>query len=265
MKTWATKLALLVAASFLTMAGTAQAEVRLSFSTGVDYSSGEYGGEETTEVIAVPFGVRLTVDDWTFRASTSYLDITGPADVSEDGETGEGSGVVVREGAERGLGDTRLSVERAFRRIGGTDAYVEVSAQVRLPTGDEERGLGVGTTDYAVVSEVGVSGDGGGIYVSAGYRFLGQRDGGPEREDGMQAGVGAWLPAGNRMRVGAFGNWRQASTEGNDDPANAGAYISYRMSERMRVTFTASGGLSDASPDYMAGIRFNWLPGGLNN
>jgi hypothetical protein len=41
--------------------------------------------------------------------------------------------------------------------------------------------------------------------------------------------------------------------------------VSYRMSERMRVTFTASGGLSDASPDYMAGIRFNWLPGGLNN
>lgn len=265
MKTWASKIALMVAVSFLTMAGTAQAEVRLSFSTGVDYSSGEYGTEETTEVISVPFGVRLTVDDWTFRANSSYLHVTGPADISEDGETGEGSGIVVRDSTEKGLGDTTISVERAFRRIGGTDAYVEVSARARLPTGDEERGLGVGTVDYGLVSEVGFSSDAGGAYVTAGYRFLGQRDNGPDRQDGMQAGIGAWLPAGNRIRVGAFGNWREASVEGNDDPSNAGAYVSYRMSERMRITFTASGGLSDASPDYMAGIRVNWLPGGLNN
>ncbi len=265
MNGWASKFALVVAVSFLALAGTAQAEVRLSFTTGVDYSSGEYGSEETTEVISVPFGVRLSVDDWTFRASSSYLDVTGPADISEDGETGEGSGIVVREGSERGIGDTNISVEKAFRRIGGSDAYVEVSARARLPSGDETRGLGVGTVDYALVTEVGFSGDGGGAYVSAGYRFLGQRDDGPQREDGMQAGVGFWLPAGSRARVGAFGNWREASVEGNDDPATAGAYVSYRMSERLRVTFTASGGLSDASPDYVAGIRFNWLPGALNN
>lgn len=265
MKMWATKLALVVAASFITMAGTAQAEVRLSFSTGVDYSSGEYGTEETTEVISVPFGVRLTVDDWTFRASSSYLHVTGPADISEEGATDGGSGAPVREGTEKGLGDTTISVERAFRRIGGSNAYAEVSARARLPTGDEERGLGVGTVDYALVTEVGVSSDAGGAHISAGYRFLGQRDDGPERQDGMQASIGAWLPAGNLVRVGAFGNWREASVDGNDDPANAGAYVSYRMSERLRVTFSASGGLSDASPDYMAGIRFNWLPGGLNN
>lgn len=265
MKTWASQIALMVAVSFLMMTGKAQAEVRLSFATGVDYSSGEYGSEETTEVISVPFGVRLTVDDWTFRVSSSYLHVTGPADVSEGGETGESSGVVVREGTEKGLGDTTISVERAFRRIGGSAAYVEVSARARLPTGDEERGLGVGAVDYGLVTEVGVSSNSGGAYVTAGYRFLGQRDGGPERQDGIQAGIGAWLPAGNRVRVGAFGNWREASVEGNDDPANAGAYVSYRMSERLRVTLTASGGLSDASPDYMAGIRFNWLPGGLNN
>ncbi len=242
----------------------AQAETRLSFSTGVDYSSGKYGAEEETEVIAVPFGVRLTVDDWTIRASTAYLHVDGPADVSEDGETGDGTGAITRVGADKGLGDTHLSVERAFRRIGGSSAYAEVSARARLPTGDEERGLGVGTVDYALVAEVGVATNAGGVYVSAGHRWLGQRDEGPERQDGAQASVGAWVPVGGRTRVGAFANWREASVEGNDEPANAGAYVSYRMSERLRVTLTASGGLSDASPDAMIGIRFNWLPGALN-
>lgn len=265
MKTRANKIALLVAASFLTMAGAAQAETRLSFSTGVEYSSGKYGGEEDTEVIAVPFGVRLTVDDWTFRASASYLDVTGPADISEDGESAEAPGVVVRDGSDQGFGDTTLSLERAFRQIGGSDAYTAITARVRLPSGDEEKGLGVGAVDYALVGEAGISSDYGAVYVTAGYRFLGERDNGPEREDGALAGVGAWLPVGNRMRVGAFGNWRQASVDGNDDPATAGAYVSYRVAERLRVTFTATGGLSDASPDYMTGVRFNWLPGGLNN
>lgn len=263
MKTRANNIALLVAASFLTMIGVARAETALSFATGVEYSSGEYGGEETTEVVAVPFAVRLTVDEWTFRASSSYLSVTGPADISEDGESG--GSAVVRNGSERGFGDTTLSLERAFRQIGGSDAYAAITARVRLPSGDDDKGLGTGAIDYALLTEVGISNHLGGAYISAGYRFLGERDDGPERQDGMLAGVAAWLPVGNRMRVGAFGNWRQASVDGNDDPATAGAYVSYRVAERLRVTLTATGGLSNASPDYIAGVRFNWLPGGLNN
>lgn len=260
MKSRARKVALLVAVSILVLAGTAQAKTRVSFSTGLDYSSGEYGGTETTEVISAPLGVRFAVDDWSFRASTSYLHITGPADVSEEGEAGGGVGAV-RVGTEQGLGDTTVSVERALRQIGGSDAYLEVSARARLPTGDEERGLGVGAVDYSVVTEAGVSSRRGGFNISVGYRFLGQPDEGPERRDGLQAGAGAWLPVGRRTRIGVYGNWREASVEGNDDPANAGAYVSHRMTQRLRVTFTASSGLSDASPDYTAGVRFSWLPG----
>jgi Putative MetA-pathway of phenol degradation len=261
MKSLARKVALLAAVSILALAGTAEAKTRVSFSTGLDYSSGEYGGTETTEVISAPFGVRFAVDDWTFRASSSYLQVTGPADVSEDGESGEGVGAVTRMGTESGFGDTTVSVERAFRHIGGTDAYVELSARARLPTGDENAGLGVGATDYSVVTEAGVSTRSGGFHLSVGYRFLGQRDEGPERQDGLQAGAGAWLPLGRRTRLGVYGNWREASVEGNDDPANAGAYVSYRATQRLRLTFTAGGGLSDASPEFVTGIRFSWLPG----
>lgn len=266
MKSWASKAALLLAVSILAMAGTAEARAVLSVSAGVDYSSGKYGGEETTEVISVPFAVRLTVDDWTVRASAPYLHVTGPADISDDVEAdGGSSGTVMRDGTEKGIGDTTVSIERAFRRIGGSNVYAEVTARARLPTGDETRGLGVGVVDYGVGAEVGVSTRGGGFHVSGGYRFLGQQESGVDRQDGAVAGAGGWFPVGDRVRVGAFANWREASIEGNDDPATAGGYVSFRMGERLRMTVTASGGLSDASPDYMTGIRFNWLPGGLNN
>lgn len=261
----ARRLALAATVSLLAMTGTAWAESKLSFHAGVEYFAGEYGGDQTTEVIAVPFGVRLTVDEWTLRASASYLDVMGPADIADGGEVdGGSSGTFARDGSDTGISDTTISLERAFRHMGGTDVYTEFNVSARLPTGDETKGLGTGVEDYGVNAEIGVANEGGSFYVSAGYRFLGERDTGPQREDGAQAAIGAWLPIGNRTRVGAFGTWRKAAIEGNDDPALGGAYVSYRMSERMRVTFTASGGLSDASPEYMTGIRFNWLPGGLN-
>lgn len=256
---------LMVAASVFAFAGAAAAETRLTFSTGFNYSSGDYGDVENTEVYAIPLSARLTAGDWSIRVSAPYLQVTGPADIADttdgsasSGGSGTGStGTVARTGTERGIGDTTLSVERTFSRIGGSNAYVEVAARVRLPTGDEDKGLGVGATDYTLNAELGASTRDGGAYVYAGRRFLGDRDD-LDRQDGWQAGFGGWIPVGDQTRVGAFASWREASVEGNDDPAEAGAFVTFRLTEQLRMSVTASGGLSEASPDYSAGIRFTW-------
>ena len=237
----------------------AWAEPRVFVSAGIDYSSGDYGGDEDTDVIAVPLSARLTMGNWAFRVSVPYLQVDGPADVADtlDGGDGGSTGTVVREGTERGFGDTTVSVEHTFRDIGGSHVYVELAARVRVPTGDEDKGLGVGETDYIAATEVGFSSSDGGAYISAGYRFLGNDDH-PDRQDGAQAGVGAWLPAGDNTRIGAFATWREASIDGNDDPATAGAFVSHRLSERLRVSVSAAAGLSDASADYSTGVRLTW-------
>lgn len=251
-----------IAASILAITGVARAETRVSLSTGVDYSSGDYGGDEETNVTSVPLAARITNGDWAFRVSVPYLIIDGPADIAE----GDGDGVagtILRDGTESGLGDTTIAAERTFRRLGGSNAYVELGARVRLPTGDDDNGLGVGETDYTVATELGTSSRKGGVYVSAGYRFLGDSEG-RDRQDGAQAGVGGWLPVGERTRVGAFANWREATFDGNEDPASAGAYVSYRVSDELRVAFNAGAGLSDGSADYTTGVRFTWRPEALN-
>lgn len=260
-------LAALLAAPAVVFAGAAQAETRVSFASGVDYSSGDYGDVTDTEVVSVPLSGRLTSGDWSFRVSIPYLSITGPADVADviegggDGGDGTGSeGTIVRTGTESGFGDTSLSLTRRFRDIGGSESnlYVDVTGRMRLPTGDEETGLGVGATDYALSGEIGNSWDAGGAYVSAGRRFLGERDTGSDRQDGWQARVGGWLRAGEKTRYGAYYSWREASIEGNEDPSEVGANLSHRMSEALRVSVNASAGLSDASPDYSAGVSFTW-------
>ncbi len=255
---------LLITASMFAFASAAQAETRVSFATGVDYSNGDYGGADETEIISIPLSARVSSGNWAVRVTIPYLHVTGPADIADiiDGESGS-VGTTARTDSERGFGDTTVSVERTFRGVGGRNGYLELAARARLSSGDVDKGLGIGATDYTALAEIGTSSRQGGAYLSAGYRFLGDTD--PvDRQDGMQASVGGWLPVSDRVRVGGFANWREASIEGNDDPATAGAYVSYRMTENLRVTLTASGGLSDASADYMTGIRFTWRPGALN-
>ncbi len=267
----ARKIALLVALSSIAFAASAHADTRVSFASGVDYSSGDFGGDDDTEVISIPLRARLTTGNWSFRVSAPYLSITGPADITDvsegggDGDGGSGAnGATTRIGTVRGIGDTTLAVDYRFRRLRGTDAYIELGARARLPTGDEKKGLGSGTTDYTLLTELGVSGDRGGAHVIVGRRLRGDRPG-VDRQDGWQAEIGGWLPASDRTNIGASASWRQPSIEGNEEASEIGAYVSRRMSENLRISINASAGLSDASPDYSTGIRFTWRSEDLNS
>lgn len=256
-------LAALAVAPCIALAETASAETRVSFSSGMDYSSGDYGQTTDTEVVSVPFSARISNRKWSLRASLAYVSITGPADVvdtTDGGDAGGGSGsggTVTRMGTETGLGDTSLTLTRSFSNLGGSHAYLDLSGRVRLPTGDDNKGLGVGTTDYRLNAELGTSGRPGGGYVALGRRFLGDRAG-SDRQDGWQATIGGWLRAGDKTRVGGFYFWRDSSFSGGTDPSELGGYVSYRLTDDLRVSLSASGGLSEASPDFSTGLRFTW-------
>lgn len=241
-----------------TLSGVASAEPRLSFSGGVDYSSGSYGGTADTEIVAAPLSVRLSANEWALRGSIPYLSITGPADVSDD-DGGAGGGASGRTGTESGFGDATISLTGSFRDIRGSDFFFDASGRVKLPTGNEARGLGAGATDYALTGLLGVNADAGSAYVSLGRRFLGERTG-LDRQDGWQTLVGASLRMGEKTAIGASYSWREASVDGGEEPSEIGAFVSYRMTDVLRVSLNAGGGLSDASAEYRLGVRVTWQP-----
>lgn len=80
----------------------------MSASTGVDYSSGDYGAAEDTEILVIPFVLRAPTSNLAFTASVPYIRIDGPAGVvlGPGGEPlpGTGTGAGVREG----IGDLNL-------------------------------------------------------------------------------------------------------------------------------------------------------------
>jgi len=256
--------AAVAAAAILASAGTANAMTRVSFSSGVDYSSGDYGTGSDTEVISVPLSARVTSGDWSVRVSVPYLQISGNAnvvDVTDGGGAETGGGTITRSGTERGFGDTTLSVTRSFTNLGGAHSgmYVDVTGRVRLPTGDDGKGLGVGATDYAIAGELGMSHRNHGGYVNVARRFLGDPSG-QDRQDGWQTNLGVWIRTGEHTTLGATYFWREASFRGGAQPSEVGAYIAYRFDDKWRVSLNASAGLSDGSPDESVGLRFTYRP-----
>lgn len=237
--------------------GAAQAETRVNFSSGVDYSTGDYGRTESTDVVSIPLAARVSAERWSFRASMPLLSVTGPADVSDDEAGGGGA---ARTGTETGLGDTTLSVTRAFRNVGDSDFFVDVTARVRAPTGDEDKGLGVGVVDYAALAQAGILTRRASVYATIGRRFLGDPNDGADRHDGWQAAIGGWMRAGEKARVGGSYTWRDATYDNLDDPSEVSGFVSYRASDSLRVSFSLGAGLSDSSPDFRAGLRFTFEP-----
>jgi hypothetical protein len=255
---------------------SAHAETRIDLSAGISYSSGEYSDATSTDVLVVPFSAKIRTDQWTFKATVPFLRIDGPADATvvlddngggRGGNSGPGGGrdrpdddddpVTGADRNESGLGDTSLSATYSFDEIGGSSAYIDLSGRVRLPTGDEDKGLGIGATDYGLSTEIGIDKDSGGGYVSFGRRFLGDVSG-LQREDGWQAGIGGWFNATERTSLGVGYDWRESSIAAGTDPAEIYAYVSVKMSDAWRINVNASAGLNDASADYGAGVTLTW-------
>jgi hypothetical protein len=224
-----------------------------------------------------PADVSEIIDDSSGRGSSSGSGSSGSGSGSgsgtsgrDGGGSGSGSGgsgggddngaVAVPSAADRsesGIGDASIALTYSLNALGDSPAYVDFTGRVRLPTGSEQDGLGVGATDYIALSELGWDGDAGGAFVSAGRRFLGAVDD-FERVDGWQASVGGWINVSDAAVVGAYYDWRDSSARDGEDPSSIEAYVSWRLNDAWKIEVNGGVGLSDASADYTAGLTLIW-------
>ena len=252
-------------------APAALAETSVQFGTGFEYSSGDYGNPDDTTIYEIPFTVRLKSGNWSFRARVPVAGVDGPGGVvpgddhggdridnsgpgsSGGGGSDDGGGsTATGTSDEIGLADITLSGTYTFDLTDAT--YLDVTAKASPPTGGEEKDLGTVETAVSLNVELGADTDFGGVYVQGGYK---QR-GGALREDGASAVAGAYTRLTDGVLFGADVSWAEASRAGGDDFSSATAYTSFRLTDSLRLSVFAETGLSDASPDFGAGIGLTW-------
>ncbi|MDI1326083.1 MAG: transporter [Brevundimonas sp.] len=234
----------------LAVPGLASAQVVWEGTAGVDYSSGKYGGSQDTHVLYAPLGLRAQANRWRVELAVPYVNIRGPEGSVGGGVVVPGDGAV---SSRSGLGDVTLSAAYQLMPAGGQGLSLEVGGTVKFPTADED--LGTGESDYnLLVSAQLPLADRFRLTGSVGYSWLGDPDL-YELEDGVTASLGAIYDVSATSSLGLMGSYRAEYFAGLGEQTQLNPFVSFRSASGWSATAYGTVGLSDAAPDYGAGLQ----------
>lgn len=230
---------------------------RIGVSTGFDYSSGEYGESQTTEVWYVPFTVKCEWRSrWILRATVPYLRVTSPGSVVTGGDIVAVSDAGPRETRE-GLGDVVIGVTYRLDPPHRVLPWIDLTAKVKAPTASQKRGLGTGEVDTTL--QVDLMKPFGRLtpFATVAFRFVGDP---PDADltDTLSASVGFDWRIAAKLSAGAYYGWRQTASRSLGDAHEIVPFASWKLGGGFSIGPYAEIGLSTAAPDFGAGVSLGY-------
>ena len=230
----------------LLLASAAFAQGELSAGAGIDYSEGSYGTGSDTEILAIPFMARYDFDRWKLKLTIPYLRVTGEGDVIPGiGKTNRGQRGRT---TESGIGDTVASATYGALYDRQSQLGLDLTAKLKLPTGDEQRGLGTGSFDQTLQGELFKTIDRLTVFGALGYTRFGDSDV-VDLKNAWHYEVGASHPISATDSVGGTLYGRQRVVEGGSPQRELMAFWNRRVAKAHRLQAYFLLGLADGSPD----------------
>ncbi len=278
------------------LAGNAYAD-GFNMSVGGDYSTGKYGGSQSTDVFYMPFTGTYETGAFTYKVTVPWLSVRGTGDVVPSGIGGSGasSSVTTTAGSFGCAGDNRKGANKpeddgvcanavnaaptptpatnrrrttesglgdvvasvGYNLLDTQDWAIALTGRVKFATANEHRGLGSGKNDYAV--QFNVDKYFGAPYVSfgLGYKKLGQPRGVDYRAVAYGS-LGAGYKFGDKGDMGISYDWATAAVSGVHRPQEVALYGSYRISNQYKLSGVLYGGLADVNPDVGGGVTLSY-------
>ena len=268
------------------------ADATLRFSSGLDFSKGDYGSDTDTEILTVPLRAALSLGDFEFSVTSSYLDVNGTGNVIPGG-----AGPIVTQRCEvlaqtrpelferfcrdrlnsqptetrfsnSGLGDTVVGALWSLPASMSGDWLVDLGARVKLPTASESKSLGTGKTDYSFSLDLSRGWGAWTLYAGGGYRVFGDPEldlndtGDVERINllnGVTASGGAIYSFVNGVNVSLGYDFLERSIAEATATHEATLGISLPIGDGgWRVSGCGVAGLSRSSADFAAGFSLSY-------
>ena len=260
-------------------------------SAGADYSTGKYGGSESTDVWYVPFVASYQAGAFTYKLTVPWIRVTGPGDVVPGGFGGSGAGsgatstttcvkpasggsgsgkrvctttagspppgTVATRSTASGLGDIIAAATYNAYDGGDQGFVVDFTGRVKFGTASSSKALGSGENDYAI--QTNIDKNFGPAYASfgLGYKFLGEPSG-VNLKNIVFGSLGGGYKLSKDTEVGASYDWATTSFGGGDKPQELSIYGSHYINNNYKLSAVLYGGLTDASPDVGGGLTLKY-------
>jgi hypothetical protein len=237
------------------------AEGDFSLGSGVNFSTGTYGGSESTQIVTLPLTARYEREPWTVRATLPYLHITGPSAVFPGVGRVENRKIldsVLRSRTQNdrrsvsGMGDATLA---ATYSIYGTAnrSGIGLSGKLKFATGDEAQGLGTGSNDAAIQIEAFQQLERNTLFGAIGYTLFGDSPITQFQNVG-NFGLGATHRTGGGELIGLAFDVRQAGSPAPAPLRELTGFWTHRIDGNWRAQAYVLKGFARGSPDWGAGV-----------
>jgi hypothetical protein len=229
------------------------AEPGFSLTTGLDYSTGKYGGTETTEIYYVPVTGKYEADEYTLKLTVPYLRVTGPGNVLIDlGPIGPASTTST---TQSGLGDIVVAGTYNMYEGRGNGTLVDVTAKIKFATADEAKGLGTGENDYALQADLYKTLGKNTVFGTLGYKVMGS-PADVTLNNVFYASLGAGHQYSQETSAGLILDLREKASATGYAQQELTAYVSHKLGKTWKAQAYAVKGFSDGSPEWGAGAMF---------
>jgi len=226
----------------------------LIWTTGMEYSSGDYGGSDDIEDLYLPITALLSYQRLTLELTVPYLSVRAPSGgtiTEPGGEPIAGSGDM---NTESGLGDVvaGVTVYDVFRND-ELGIALDVTGKIKFGTADANKGLGTGEQDYTVRADLFKFYEQFTLLGSAGYKIRGDTAD-LDLEDVFLGSVGGVYALNEKVRFGLIYDYRESALIDGDAISELSAFASRRLNDSLQVQLYTFTGFSDSSSNWGAGF-----------
>ena len=226
------------------------AQGAFSLGSGIDFSSGKYGGNTATDVTYIPLTGIYETTDWIFKLTIPYISITGPGNTTPNIGQAVYASNAVR--TDAGMGDLVATSSYNLVNSGKSGTVIDLTGKVKFGTADKFKGLGSGANDYAAETNVYKIWGGFSAFGTLGYKVFGQSLG-YTLNNAFYGSLGISNKISDQTSAGLIYDYREQTSSWSDPQKMWTAFLSKKINPKWKVQTYLFTGSGISSPDFGGG------------
>lgn len=220
------------------------------FSSSVNYETGKYGGGASVDTVSVPFTLKRYFRDTDISLTVPWVSQSSTGEVTRAGgrPLRAAPGAAPRRGSNSGIGDAVVRGAYRIKRDGPGSFGFALAGKLKLPTANEEKGLGTGELDQGAGFDFDKELNQRWTLLAGGfYTIVGDPEG-ADYNNSLETYFGLLRPLGGGLALTVLYETSSALLDGAADPRLVYAELSGPLKGGEGWTCGLGLGLSEGSP-----------------